>query len=395
MRSVVVLVLAACLAVSHAGSVNPYNENLAKQLKNHAFTAYCPEYEVSKWTCKGCTDFRLQDYKVFSNSALHAFGYAGYDATNDIIVFSFRGTDPLGFYQDIGGVLQMNVWLDAISAICIPMYVYGKQWYNVPTCTGYGFYQAIDVLSSQFTQHALYLNQRYPTKQVYVTGHSLGAAMAVHATIRISSKFLSGGFPKSRLNIYNFGQPRVGDSYYRQLVSDIATDAYRITNKRDPVTMVPLRDPFNIGFTHSMQEVYYPIDDAPKYVASSSNYEDPNGILRIGSTEILSVLEGVLYANDHQTYFGSLHPCAAPIPLLTSNLNSGDFERRTTVVKGLEVKLDAPIGSADSDLFMIRGVDSRPQLPGKLTLSEIIIDGKPATGFQYSVFNTSIIRIQP
>ena len=63
---------------------------------------------------------------------------------------------------------------------------------------------------------------------LYITGHSLGGAIAVAATWFQSSPRLAA--------CYTFGAPRVGD---QGLIDRFKTPVYRIVNGPDPVTLVP------------------------------------------------------------------------------------------------------------------------------------------------------------
>ena len=67
--------------------------------------------------------------------------------------------------------------------------------------------------------------EEYP---LYITGHSLGGALATLATWHISGEKLAA--------CYTFGAPRVGDS---QLLDHFRTPIYRIVHGADPVPMVP------------------------------------------------------------------------------------------------------------------------------------------------------------
>jgi len=66
---------------------------------------------------------------------------------------------------------------------------------------------------------------------LYVTGHSLGAALATVAT-----KELDGKFNDLIAACYTFGSPRVGDGTYEK---SIKVPVYRIVNTTDIVTLVP------------------------------------------------------------------------------------------------------------------------------------------------------------
>jgi hypothetical protein len=76
---------------------------------------------------------------------------------------------------------------------------------------------------------------------LYITGHSLGAALATVATQRLEHN------PRIREMIaacYTFGSPRVGDQHY-----DLAfkSPIYRVVNTTDVVTVIPL---LAMGYVH-------------------------------------------------------------------------------------------------------------------------------------------------
>jgi len=70
---------------------------------------------------------------------------------------------------------------------------------------------------------------------LYVTGHSLGAAMATIAASRMQSKVAA---------LITFGSPRVGN---QEFVSSLNVTHYRVQNNCDDVTKVPFR---LMGFRH-------------------------------------------------------------------------------------------------------------------------------------------------
>ena len=67
-------------------------------------------------------------------------------------------------------------------------------------------------------------------KAVYITGHSLGAAMATIATSRVEER-------REVVQLTTFGSPRVGT---RSFVKNISTPHMRFVNNNDIVTKVPL-----------------------------------------------------------------------------------------------------------------------------------------------------------
>ena len=77
---------------------------------------------------------------------------------------------------------------------------------------------------------------------LYITGHSLGAAMATLAASRLA--------PNKVQALVTFGSPRVGN---RRFVANLFVDHYRVINNNDAVTKVPL---WIMGYRHHGRPVY-------------------------------------------------------------------------------------------------------------------------------------------
>ena len=75
-------------------------------------------------------------------------------------------------------------------------------------------------------------DEKYATLPLYITGHSLGGALATIAAKKLSH---DAGLAAC----YTFGAPRVGDEEW---ISQIKTPLYRIVNAADCVTMLPPGD---------------------------------------------------------------------------------------------------------------------------------------------------------
>jgi triacylglycerol lipase len=76
---------------------------------------------------------------------------------------------------------------------------------------------------------------------LYITGHSLGAAMATIAASRIQTKVIA---------LVTFGSPRAGN---REFVNKLAVTHYRVQNNCDDVTKVPFS---LMGFAHHGTHTY-------------------------------------------------------------------------------------------------------------------------------------------
>ncbi len=155
--------------------------------------------------------FKALGYKIIQFFDIE--GAQAYLLTNGTItVLSFRGTE----------VTEKSDVLADLKA--------GK---NVEACGGkvhVGFKGEINKLWPSITA-ALEANPG----NIYVTGHSLGAAMATIAASRMQDRVTA---------LITFGSPRVGNA---EFVKSLTVDHYRVQNNCDDVTKVPF---MLMGFAH-------------------------------------------------------------------------------------------------------------------------------------------------
>ncbi|KAK4266253.1 hypothetical protein QN277_027203 [Acacia crassicarpa] len=86
---------------------------------------------------------------------------------------------------------------------------------------------------------------------VYVTGHSLGGALATLLALELSSNQLvkKGAI---YVTMYNFGSPRVGNKKFAEVYNEKIKDSWRVVNHRDIIPTVPRL----MGYCHVAQPVY-------------------------------------------------------------------------------------------------------------------------------------------
>lgn len=101
-----------------------------------------------------------------------------------------------------------------------------------------GFQAAYDSVKDEIEKSLGTLDPKLP---IYITGHSLGAALATVATqnLDVGSKF------RDRIAAcYTFGSPRVGNTKYDRAFK---APIYRMVNTTDIVTVIPL---LTMGYVH-------------------------------------------------------------------------------------------------------------------------------------------------
>lgn len=87
-----------------------------------------------------------------------------------------------------------------------------------------------------------------PAAKIYVTGHSLGGALAILCALEFSRQ----GLPIAA--VFTFGQPRVGNKNFAVLYDDGLRDiTFRIVNQND---IVPRTPGWLLGYRHCGQEIF-------------------------------------------------------------------------------------------------------------------------------------------
>ncbi|CAJ0604111.1 unnamed protein product [Cylicocyclus nassatus] len=149
------------------------------------------------------------------------------------IVISFRGTDS-GKSQLIDEALG--------NALFKHEWKYGGH-------VGRYFKMAFDNLwNSLAIQLTSFLQvQKYRRYELWITGHSLGGALA-----NLAASWASVVFPNNRIRLVTFGAPRVGDLKFRDALERRVKFIYRITHASDPVVRIPWS-----GYYHAGKELWY------------------------------------------------------------------------------------------------------------------------------------------
>uniref|UniRef100_A0A915NK07 Fungal lipase-like domain-containing protein n=1 Tax=Meloidogyne floridensis TaxID=298350 RepID=A0A915NK07_9BILA len=159
--------------------------------------------------------------------------------TDKAIVLAFRGTDT--FWQLTHEVIETLFFQKVLS-------VFGH---------GYvAFY--FDNIFTQLdkkgvTEEVITLLNEYRGYEVWITGHSLGGALAAIAAAKLVHL---NRIPQDRVKLVTFGQPRTGDSgFAARMATELSFFNYRVVRARDLVVHIPPR--VYEDYAHYRTEIFY------------------------------------------------------------------------------------------------------------------------------------------
>ncbi|KAH7680095.1 class 3 lipase protein, partial [Aphelenchoides avenae] len=161
-------------------------------------------------------------------------GYVGVAPSSKAVFLAFRGTS--GFVQ-----LVVETGATALSS---------KKQSPVGGQVGTYFLEVINKLwNGGLFSGLTSLKDKYPDYQLWVTGHSLGGALAsIGAGLAAKMEL----FPSSNIRLVTFGQPRTGDDAYASALDQLVPESYRVTHSRDPVAHIA---PYGLlGYKHHKNE---------------------------------------------------------------------------------------------------------------------------------------------
>jgi len=210
--------------------------------------AYCGKDKYSSMILKGpASSFVYKDTLYDVKTDLQ--GYIGILPTTKSIYVVLRGSSSV-----------VN-WLDDFEVKLVP-------YTSFPECNcnvHYGFYNSALAVSSKAVNVVKGLIKQYIGYSVVVTGHSYGASCAQLIGMELERNGIN-------VKVYDYGQPRVGDSKYAAFVNTKIEEQYRITHNKDMVPHVPPIEGF--GYHHSCREIFE--DSTGKLtLCSATNGEDP------------------------------------------------------------------------------------------------------------------------
>jgi pimeloyl-ACP methyl ester carboxylesterase len=224
----------------------------------------------------------------------------------DGVIVAFRGTLPPS-WQSQASVLD---WLQDL--LCEP-----ESRPNVPGKVHTGFY---DATSAIIAAVAAAVKRLDPTgaRQVYVTGHSLGGAMAAIGACILQA----APYDVSIAQVVTFASPKPGDGAFQAAYQKIFTNHARYENYDDLVPLLPPADDFIelvaeiplIGdlFKQAENWDYQPVGTLSYIESAADDYQvipDSSVLMDERLAEVAFELGKDIYEEDF-TSFGEAHSCA-------------------------------------------------------------------------------------
>jgi len=195
---------------------NGFNLGIARALAECSSIVYDDDKEKAKGVLQG--KYGMEWVQFFRNEDTEAL----ITYNKDALVFAFRGTSSM---QDALTDIKIKLIDDKGSK--------GK--------IHEGFKTGLDKVWNQVWNT---IGRKRSKRSIWITGHSLGGALALTAAARLQ-------FEKTQSinGLYTFGQPRVGNSDFTNACNKaFGNHYYRFVHNNDVVPRVPLR---LMGFEHT------------------------------------------------------------------------------------------------------------------------------------------------
>ncbi|KAI1796789.1 alpha/beta-hydrolase [Ganoderma leucocontextum] len=207
----------------------------------YASTSYCEPANTLAWNC-GPNCQANPSFKPIASGGdgiVTQFWFVGYDPTLNEVIVSHQGTDVAKIVPALTDALTTLVPLDLslFPGLTLPIAAHAG-------FLGVHSRSASDVLEA--VQQGM---DKYSVNKVTVTGHSLGAAIAL-----LDFAFLPLHLPNgTNVRFVGYGTPRVGNQDFANCVDAQNRSVTHINNKDDPVPILP---PILLGFHHPNGEIH-------------------------------------------------------------------------------------------------------------------------------------------
>ena len=222
-----------------------YDENIGIHGVNLAQAAYSVS-NVNEWNCKTC-DSSIILTNIVENNGVKAL--QGYDTYTNCIFTSFRGSS------------NIENWIHNIQVKKITPYN------NIYISVSKGFYTDYLYVKTEILNNLSILERKYNNSNIFLTGHSLGAALSTLLAYDIINEF-----DNYKLKyLVTYGSPRVGNIYFSYIMKNYHYTSYRITHYYDSVPHLPTE---SMGYQHISNEIWYNEENSNYDICTDYIHED-------------------------------------------------------------------------------------------------------------------------
>ncbi|KAI8820094.1 Alpha/Beta hydrolase protein [Fimicolochytrium jonesii] len=241
----------------------------------YAGAAYCFKWHLNyKWNCnERCTNDLTKGTTLVDHFYKDSTtGYVAYNDAQKTIIISFRGTlFPLNFFRD----LQLYTEKLTIG-------VNGAGWGTAAPAAARvhsGFQTTYEVAQARVrsTVSSILAQPARSQYKIVVTGHSLGGAVAVLAALDLLD-FVTPSL-NNRIELYTYGEPRVGNSVFARWVDSLPIKIRRVTALHDLISTVPRREWGTLDYQHHNAEYYIDGDKKARNCVEPADGGEPSGCL--------------------------------------------------------------------------------------------------------------------
>ncbi|KAJ4473345.1 alpha/beta-hydrolase [Lentinula edodes] len=192
---------------------------------------YCAKKTVTKWDCGGPCEAIGPDIHVITwggNDGSTPSYLIAHDPSTNTIVVAHQGTNSKNILSIFNDVDILHVGLDKS--------IFKQSAKKVEVHQGFqNTFRETSTIVLTEVKKAL---AQYKSQSVLLTGHSLGAAVAVLDAVMLHENL----DPSVKQSVVVFGLPRMGNEHWANFVdSTIGSEFFRVSDRQDPVVDLPPR----------------------------------------------------------------------------------------------------------------------------------------------------------
>ncbi|KAJ1306380.1 hypothetical protein OPQ81_007385 [Rhizoctonia solani] len=199
---------------------------------NFAAATYCSG--TANWSCKACKRVPgFVPYATGGDGNAVPYWYVGWWPSGSSVVVAHEGTDPTQF---LSLLTDANAFFGPLSTSLFPGVPSSVQVHS-------GFRNAHASSAAAVLAAVKKVMAEKGSTKVTTVGHSLGGAIAT-----LDALYFKLNLPSTTvIKAVTYGQPRVGNPEFANLIDQKITDFSRITNLEDEIPIVPGRF---LGYRH-------------------------------------------------------------------------------------------------------------------------------------------------